>query len=158
MTKVTARFKDQRRIYEIALAVDFDSGSVAAAGQLKQMTFSHNAPQENQESPQENKEGKVCKDCGSKEGKGCKSCRDKKKKRSLRSTIKGAVGLAKSEMGVGTVDDSTLEHRRQLCILCDRQDLGVCGECGCYCAAKVKLKKERCPLGKWERGEIGDGN
>lgn len=157
MTKVTARFKEGRRIYEIALAVNHDSGSVAAAGPLKQITFPHNAPQEDQESPQENKEGKVCKDCGNKKDKGCKNCRDKKK-RSLGDTIKGAVGLAKSEMGVGTVDDSTLEHRRQLCILCDRQDLGVCSECGCYCAAKVKLKKERCPLGKWERGEIGDGN
>lgn len=146
MTKVTARFKENRRIYEIALAVNFDSGSVAAAGPLKQMTFPNQSQQKPQESPSENKKDK-----------GCKNCRDKKK-RSLGDTIKGAIGLAKSEMGVGTVDDSTLEHRRQLCILCDRQDLGVCGECGCYCAAKVKLKKERCPLGKWERGEIGDGN
>tara|TARA_A100001515_G_scaffold120602_1_gene103601 strand:- start:210 stop:677 length:468 start_codon:yes stop_codon:yes gene_type:complete len=63
--------------------------------------------------------------------------------------VKGAVGMAKSEFGIGHADDETIERRRTLCKGCEHQDLGVCGKCGCYCAAKVKLKTEKCPIGVW---------
>jgi len=63
--------------------------------------------------------------------------------------VKGAVGLAKSELGIGHADDETIAERRRICKSCEHQDLGVCGECGCYCAAKVRLSKETCPIGEW---------
>ena len=81
---------------------------------------------------------------------GCSSCGKKNKgRRGLKDLAKGAVGLAKSELGVGHAPPEIIELRSSVCRSCDRQDLGVCQECGCYCAAKVKLTKERCPLDKW---------
>lgn len=67
----------------------------------------------------------------------------------LADKVKGAMGMAKSELGIGHADDETIERRRTLCKGCEHQDLGVCGKCGCYCAAKVRLKKEKCPIGVW---------
>ena len=63
--------------------------------------------------------------------------------------VKGAVGLAKSELGIGHADDETIAERRRICKSCEHQDLGVCDECGCYCTAKVRLSKETCPIGEW---------
>lgn len=70
-------------------------------------------------------------------------------KRGVASMIRGAVGLAKSELGIGAASEEEVSDRRSICIGCDKQVLGVCSECGCYCAAKVKIAKERCPIGKW---------
>ena len=67
----------------------------------------------------------------------------------LADKVKGAVGIAKSELGIGHADDETIERRRTICKGCEHQDLGVCGKCGCYCAAKVRLKSQSCPIGEW---------
>lgn len=62
---------------------------------------------------------------------------------------KGAVKLAKSEMGFGIASDDVVSSRRGACESCDRWDHGRCMECGCYTWAKTRLTNERCPLGKW---------
>jgi hypothetical protein len=41
--------------------------------------------------------------------------------------------------------------RIELCKSCDRLNtFNLCKECSCFMPAKVRLKKARCPLGKWE--------
>tara|TARA_R100000655_G_scaffold71369_2_gene109750 strand:+ start:6765 stop:7133 length:369 start_codon:yes stop_codon:yes gene_type:complete len=76
---------------------------------------------------------------------GCTSCSAKKLKR----FIDGGIGLLKSELGIDACDQSTIIDRKDLCLKCEHYDFGVCNSCGCFCAAKVKLKSERCPKGKW---------
>lgn len=68
--------------------------------------------------------------------------------------------------GFRGVDDTTYQARLAECDACPRLvaapdrtvyqgltlvtgDRRVCSECGCGVAAKAKLPKERCPLGKW---------
>lgn len=46
--------------------------------------------------------------------------------------------------------DEKAEERINLCAQCDKfNDLGLCTECGCVMAAKVKIETSSCPLGKW---------
>jgi hypothetical protein len=64
--------------------------------------------------------------------------------------VRGAIGLAKSELGIGTaISAEQIAARRSVCESCDRWDHGRCMECGCYTYAKTRLTHERCPLGKW---------
>jgi hypothetical protein len=79
-----------------------------------------------------------------KEG-GCKTCAAK----GLKRLILGGAKLLKSELGIDAADEETVEKRKKLCIGCDKYDFGVCSDCGCFCAAKVKLTSEKCPIGKW---------
>jgi len=67
----------------------------------------------------------------------------------LKRLIKGSAKLLKAELGIDASDDATIIKRRNLCEACEHYDFGVCMECGCFCAAKVKLKSEQCPKGKW---------
>lgn len=64
-------------------------------------------------------------------------------------TCKGIVGLAKAVIGI----DATPRHQRQArqstCKGCPDRRGAVCGLCGCVLAAKVRLKGETCPVGKW---------
>ena len=43
--------------------------------------------------------------------------------------------------------------RLKICESCSLYDIdtGICGECGCFMAAKVGLAVESCPLNKWEQ-------
>ena len=43
----------------------------------------------------------------------------------------------------------TINDRKNICESCEHYDFGVCNECGCFCSAKVKLKSEKCPVGRW---------
>ncbi len=76
---------------------------------------------------------------------GCKTCAAK----GLKRLILGGAKLLKSELGIDASDEETVEKRKKLCIGCDKYDFGVCSDCGCFCAAKVKLTSEKCPIGKW---------
>jgi len=77
--------------------------------------------------------------------KGCGSC----EKNKLKRLISGGAKLLKAELGVDAADDDTIIDRKKLCLNCPSYDFGVCDDCGCFCAAKVKLKSEVCPQGKW---------
>jgi len=81
--------------------------------------------------------------------KGCSSCASK----GLLSIIKGGAKLLKAELGVDAADEATMKKRKALCLKCPIYDFGVCveekGGCGCFVAAKIKLKGEECPQGKW---------
>jgi len=63
--------------------------------------------------------------------------------------LKGAVGLAKAHLGIDAADKETVESRQATCLGCDRFDFGKCKECGCYLHAKVRIKSETCPIGRW---------
>lgn len=39
--------------------------------------------------------------------------------------------------------------RLEICKVCPSNILGVCTHCGCPVRAKVRLKEETCPEGKW---------
>ena len=82
--------------------------------------------------------------------KGCTSCAS----RGLLGLIRGGAKLLKSELGVDAADEETMAMRKEMCLGCPIYDFGVCveekGGCGCFVAAKIKLKGEACPLSKWE--------
>ena len=62
---------------------------------------------------------------------------------------KGGAKLLKAELGIDACDSNTIIDRRNICESCEDYDFGVCNLCGCFCAAKVKLKSEKCPKGQW---------
>lgn len=39
--------------------------------------------------------------------------------------------------------------RLAVCTPCPQYNLGRCNVCGCFLVAKVVLKEEKCPIGKW---------
>ena len=80
-----------------------------------------------------------------KEDGGCTSCKAK----GLKRLLKGSAALLKAELGIDACPDATIIDRRNLCESCEHYDFGVCDNCGCFCAAKVKLKSETCPVGRW---------
>ena len=67
----------------------------------------------------------------------------------LTRLVRGASGLLKAELGIGGADEHTINDRKNICESCEHYDFGVCGKCGCFCSAKVKLKNEKCPEGRW---------
>jgi hypothetical protein len=67
----------------------------------------------------------------------------------LKRLIVGGAKLLKAELGVDACDTDTIIDRKHICESCEHFDFGVCNECGCFCAAKVKLKTEKCPMGQW---------
>tara|TARA_R110000744_G_scaffold66072_8_gene135091 strand:- start:415 stop:726 length:312 start_codon:yes stop_codon:yes gene_type:complete len=76
---------------------------------------------------------------------GCTSCKVK----GLKRMLQGSAALLKAELGIDAADEETMAKRKATCLACDSYDFGVCNDCGCFCAAKVKLKSEACPQGKW---------
>jgi hypothetical protein len=91
-------------------------------------------------------EKNIAKVGGEKKKGGCSSCA----KRGLLGLIKGSANLLKSELGIDAADEKTIAKRKALCIACEAYDFGVCNDCGCFTAAKVKLKTgSPCPKGKW---------
>ena len=76
----------------------------------------------------------------------CKSCKVDKLKR----FILGGTQLIKSELGIDAADEETMAKRKAICLACESYDFGVCTDCSCFTAAKVKLKTgSPCPQGKW---------
>lgn len=72
-----------------------------------------------------------------------------KQRPSIRSVIRGAVGVAKAFAEVATADRPTAESRYKVCLRCADNDLGQCRVCGCFVAVKVRNRSERCPSGRW---------
>ena len=78
--------------------------------------------------------------------------------------VRGVVGLTKALVGWDRADDTTIRHRRRCCKKCPHVSrstdlkyqktngvttLSQCGMCKCFVAAKITIKGEACPLGKW---------
>jgi len=82
----------------------------------------------------------------------CVGCKAK----GLKRLIRGGAGLLKAELGIDACNPDTILERRRVCESCEHYDFGLCTECGCILAAKVKLKSENCPLEKWNWSENND--
>lgn len=67
----------------------------------------------------------------------------------LTRLVRGAAGMLKAELGIGSAEEKVVAMRKEQCGSCSHYDFGVCTSCGCFCAAKVLLKSETCPKGKW---------
>ena len=76
---------------------------------------------------------------------GCQSCGDKKKG----NISKGLVGLAKAQFGIGRSTDKLIAERKAICMSCPANDIGRCDKCGCYLHAKIRIRKETCPIRRW---------
>lgn len=76
--------------------------------------------------------------------------------------VKGAIGLSKAAIGIDKAADEVIHKRRDICRECPYAtrnnqftesngltSLSRCEKCSCFIAAKTKLNKEVCPLGKW---------
>jgi hypothetical protein len=46
-------------------------------------------------------------------------------------------------------EQSEYEQRQAICANCEFLDSDRCKKCGCFVAAKARLKTESCPIGKW---------
>lgn len=78
--------------------------------------------------------------------------------------LHGAAGLAKATghlVGLNAVPNDVLLSRVRACLgdgprqaRCEYAGSGwFCGKCGCLIGAKLRVKSERCPAGKWESVE-----
>jgi len=47
------------------------------------------------------------------------------------------------------VDKATQKERLQICLNCEKAELGICTVCFCPLAAKSWIASEACPEGKW---------
>lgn len=62
----------------------------------------------------------------------------------------GAVGIMKYVTRTGLAPSAVIAGRREVCRTCDKNNLGLCGVCKCWIAAKSSQQQEDCPLGKWK--------
>jgi hypothetical protein len=70
--------------------------------------------------------------------------------REAKQKAQGAAQLVKAELGLDKAPEELVQERKAICLACENYDFGVCvKKCRCYLAAKVKLKNEKCPVGKW---------
>ncbi len=77
--------------------------------------------------------------------------------RSCTRTAKGAIGLARSVLGVGLASPRQIEQRLAICRACpeavpcvhNTRQVCKCDICHCWLRHKTRLKRERCPLGQW---------
>lgn len=71
--------------------------------------------------------------------------------------VHGAAGLAKAAMGINRADDATIAARTAICksnacgkaTVSAEGNLKSCSLCNCMLRAKLSLKGESCPIGKW---------
>lgn len=83
----------------------------------------------------------------------------------LEKVAHGAAGLAKAAIGIDRTPDDLITLRVRQCVghptggedhidPCPEYKAGfLCGACGCIVAAKLRIKSEVCPRGKWPTGE-----
>ena len=66
----------------------------------------------------------------------------------------GASGIAKAALGIDRVDGASWARRRAVCVACEHSThsggrLSRCKLCDCFIGAKIRVKGEQCPEGKW---------
>ena len=52
------------------------------------------------------------------------------------------------------VPKSVQKERLDICLKCDKAELGICTVCFCPLAAKSWIASEKCPDGQWESVEL----
>ena len=87
---------------------------------------------------------------------GCGNCANK--------VVTGVVGLTKAVLHIDRADEATIRHRRRKCKRCPHVSrnsdpkytktgglttLSQCGKCSCVISAKITIKGEKCPDGRW---------
>ena len=82
--------------------------------------------------------------------------RDPADKPKLPGTVKMAANFSKAlaahvEDGLQKADAADLQHRLEICSLCDQRNGDRCSVCGCYLAEKAVWRSSECPLGKWNQ-------
>ncbi|MCA9058464.1 MAG: class I SAM-dependent methyltransferase, partial [Planctomycetaceae bacterium] len=80
--------------------------------------------------------------------------RDPTDKPKLPGTVKMAANFSKALAahvadGLQKTDTADLQHRLEICSLCDQRTNDRCSVCGCYLAEKASWRSSECPLGKW---------
>ena len=74
-------------------------------------------------------------------------------KRTAQSIAKGIIGTVKAEAGIDRASDEVVAERHDTCVSCKPHYVfGVCkggGGCGCWIPQKIRIKSEKCPIGKW---------
>ena len=61
----------------------------------------------------------------------------------------GVVGIGKSILGIDRPSDAIIKERWDICQGCEFHRHWQCTACGCLVSAKIRVKSEKCPLGKW---------
>jgi cephalosporin hydroxylase len=84
--------------------------------------------------------------------------RDPRDRPALPGTIKMAANFTKSLAahvadGLQKVESPELQHRLEICTLCDQRNDDRCSVCGCYLAEKASWRSSECPLGRWNQKE-----
>ena len=52
------------------------------------------------------------------------------------------------------VDKATQKARLDLCLKCEKAELGICTICLCPLAAKSWIASEKCPIDKWPAAPV----
>ncbi len=72
----------------------------------------------------------------------------------MAAAIHGAVGLVKAAVGMDKSSPELIAQRQAICEGCEHWVVRTglfhqCDICRCATAAKMRLKGEKCPIGKW---------
>ncbi len=72
----------------------------------------------------------------------------------MAAAIHGAVGLVKAAVGMDKSSPELIAQRQEICEACEHwvKPLGLfhrCDICKCATHLKIRLKGEKCPIGKW---------
>ena len=78
-----------------------------------------------------------------------------------RKFIAGSKGIAKAVLHLEQCPSEIIETRRTICRACEfavpcpfiKTRFCVCSKCRCLLKAKITLKNEECPIGKWKKYE-----
>ncbi len=68
------------------------------------------------------------------------------------ATQAGNLGAALFAWAVGGFSTASAEEQARrlgICRACPQWDGGRCRLCGCYLAAKIRLRTEHCPIARW---------
>ncbi len=68
--------------------------------------------------------------------------------RTQAGNLAGAL-FAWAVSGFSTASAEEQARRLDICRACPEWDGSRCRKCGCYTAAKVRMKTEHCPMSKW---------
>lgn len=88
----------------------------------------------------------------------CKRARRKARESKSYNVLNAASDVLKNVFGIGEapfVSDDIAQQRLQSCLECEKlvRVTKQCRLCGCFVAAKTKMRSASCPLGIWGADE-----